>query len=37
LTKRPEEEKPIFDFARKLDRSNWLKGYLKWKNKNADS
>ena len=31
LTKKEEQEQPIFDFARRLDRADWLKGYLKWK------
>ncbi len=36
LTKKEEQEQPIFDFAKRLDRADWLKGYLKWKKKNAN-
>jgi len=37
LTKKQDEELPIFDFAKRVDRTNWLKGYLKWKKRNADN
>ncbi len=41
LCKKEEKEQPIFDFANRLDRTDWLKGYLKWKKQqekfNADN
>ena len=36
LKQTEEPEQPLFDFANRLDRTSWLKGYLRWKKQNAD-